>query len=224
MVALGAALLGLIVLNYLDSREGESAVATLHPPASSARGGAQPDEQPAALPPAGAVRAPSSPAEVADATGAGDGVNAEPYRAPVLLPNQVSATPMSEALETLQLPPIPELLETEREFAAQNADPAWATATEARILGQFAGVAGLELASLDVECRTTLCRIQLVRPGSMPGPPSAVFPSPGRAPNGVSLTDLIPATGLKSLWVIAVRDRHGTPVSLAYLERVAAVQ
>ena len=127
---------------------------------------------------------------------------------------------MTQALGELELPPIPELLETERAFAAESVDPTWSTQTEARILGRIAEITGLALVSLNVECRTTLCRLQLVEPGTVPNRPSVTFPGPDRAAaSRPSVTDLVRATGLKARWVIAVRDRNGTPVSLAYLER-----
>jgi hypothetical protein len=222
MAALGAALSGLIVLNNFRSSEEGSADADVASRPSS--GAIRQDERRAAGPPAQDDRVSPSSSQGSDATvAAGGDAPATPQSVPVLLPNQVPATPMSQALEDLQIPPIPELLETEREFAAQSTDPSWSTATEARILDQIAGIAGLALASLNVECRTTLCRVQFVQPGTVPGLPngSAVFPSLDRAPavGAPGMVKIVGSTGLKSRWVIAVRDRNGTPVSLAYLER-----
>lgn len=224
MAALGAALSGLIVLNYLRSPERGSTDADLASRPSISSEGGRRDARPAASQPADDASGSLPPNDVADTTGAAAGdAPAQSRPVPVLLPNQVPATPMSQALEDLQIPPIPELLETEREFAAQNTDPDWSTATEARILDQIAGIPGLSLASLNVECRTTLCRVQFVQPGTAPGLPngSAVFPSLDRAAavGAPGMVEIVGSTGLKSRWVIAVRDRNGTPVSLAYLER-----
>ena len=154
------------MLDYFRSQERGTADADLASLPSSPSELERPDESLAADPSADDVHGSPSLNQVADAAGvAGGEPPAESSRVPVLLPNQVPATPMSQALEDLQMPPIPELLETEREFAAQSRDPVWSTATEADILGQIAGIAGLELASLNVECRTTLCRLQFVSRG-----------------------------------------------------------
>jgi len=46
-------------------------------------------------------------------------------------------------------------------FRAESVDPLWAQGMEARILDEIAQIAGLELFALQVECRTSLCRVQL---------------------------------------------------------------
>lgn len=213
MVAVGAASSVLIVLGVLHvQRSGVGGPATATSAAGEAdipqgqdRIVAEPARQrvdASSVPPARGVVAEASPPVA------------------VLLPNQLPATPMSEALEDLQMPPIPELLETEQEFAAQSRDPVWSTATEAHVLGQIAGIQGLALASLNVECRTTLCRLQLVLPGTVPGLPSAIFPGPKlAAPGSSGIVEIVNSTGLKARWSVAVRDRYGAPVSLAYLAR-----
>ncbi|HZL96716.1 MAG TPA: hypothetical protein VFB99_23875, partial [Vicinamibacterales bacterium] len=68
-------------------------------------------------------------------------------------------TPMSQTLGELQLPPVPELLETERQFAAAGVDPLWSEGMEGHILGEISQLTGLELVGLQVECKTTLCRL-----------------------------------------------------------------
>jgi hypothetical protein len=124
---------------------------------------------------------------------------------------QTVPAPISEALEELKLPPVPELLATERALAAEGVDSSWSTATEASILGKIAQVTGLALVSLRVECRTTLCRLQLASPElASADRPNSSFP------------DLVNSFGLKPLWVMSVVDRNGTPISLAYLERGTA--
>ncbi|HEY7671748.1 MAG TPA: hypothetical protein VIC71_05980 [Gammaproteobacteria bacterium] len=50
-------------------------------------------------------------------------------------------------------------------FARENRDPQWAAPMEAHILDEISQKAlGLEITQLDVECRTTLCRLQFVFP------------------------------------------------------------
>lgn len=110
----------------------------------------------------------------------------------------------AEALEDLKLPPVPELLETERAFTAEAADPRWSAETEARILAEIAQTTGRKLATLRVECKTSLCRLRVTQKElSGAGP----FPQ------------LVGGLGLKPLWVMAVMDKNGVPTSLAYLKR-----
>jgi hypothetical protein len=124
------------------------------------------------------------------------------------LPQPSPPAPTTEALDDLKLPPVPELLETERAFAAEAVDPRWSPEAEAHILGEIAQVTGLKLVTLQVGCKTTLCRLhvsqQELRKG--PGP----------------ILDIVARLGMKTRWVISVQDRNGVPTSLAYLERGSA--
>jgi hypothetical protein len=136
-----------------------------------------------------------------------------------LLPEAAGPTPITETLEELRLPPVPELLATEREFNSESVDPEWAGRTEAYILGEIAQLTGLELVGLHVECRTTLCRLRLAEPAQAPAAsPAAASPRPGGAP---PFDELVRKFGLEPLWVMKVADRSGTPTSLAYLRRGA---
>lgn len=140
----------------------------------------------------------------------------EPNAAAPLLPNQPAATPMADILAARGMPAPPELLETERTFAAEPRDPDWSTAAEAQILAKFAEIPGLELASLEVDCRQTLCRLQFVAPRTIPeGPPSAERLARLRAgPQAPGIAELVRETGLEGRWVFGF-----SPVSMAYLER-----
>jgi hypothetical protein len=208
MVALGVALIGLIVLNFLRSRGPESRDVDAVLPASSASEGARTD---AADPPRNEVRASPS-IQPADRVPRGD--TPTDSAASPLLPNQAPPTPMADVLARRGMPVIPELIETERRFALEPVDPAWSTAAEARILTKIAEVPGLELVSLDVECRQTLCRLQFVTPGPHPtGPPPPRAPDPA-APQVPGIAEIARATGLTGRWVFGF-----TELSMAYLER-----
>lgn len=140
--------------------------------------------------------------------------------APVLLPHQIAPTPMIQALtdaagarpgvetgDFLRSPP-PELREAEQAFAAEPVDPQWSTATEASILGKIAQINGLSVVDLNVECRTTKCRLQMVQPRVItPGAPGNPF------------FDLVDTVGLKPLWVISVFNPSGGLTSVAYFTR-----
>jgi len=56
------------------------------------------------------------------------------------------------------------IAEHEREFAEETVDRDWAPRAEAEILSGFAQQTGLKLTSLQVECRATLCRVQMTEP------------------------------------------------------------
>ena len=112
------------------------------------------------------------------------------------------------ALEELRLPPVPEILETERAFAAEAVDPRWSAETEAHILGEIAQVTGLKLVTLQVECKTTLCRLHVAQQELRNGP------SP--------ILEIVARLGMKTRWVVSTQDRNGVPASLAYLERGSA--
>ncbi|HSC16040.1 MAG TPA: hypothetical protein VLI71_13030 [Gammaproteobacteria bacterium] len=107
------------------------------------------------------------------------------------------------------MPVLPEMLETERAFAAERVDPVWSTATEATVLGRIAEIPGAAYVSVNVECRTTLCLLQFVE-SSTPAPSSGI----------AEVINLVKPAGLKPLWTIGIRVRGGAPVGMAYLERV----
>jgi hypothetical protein len=123
---------------------------------------------------------------------------------------------MVDILAARGMPAPPELLETERTFAAEPRDPEWSTAAEGQILGTLAEIPGLALAALEVECRLTLCRLQYAVPRTAPdGPPSAEQLARLRAgPQVPGIAELVRETGLNGRWVFRF-----IPVSMAYLER-----
>jgi hypothetical protein len=206
MLALGAVLVGLIALNFLRSQVPPGGDPLLPASSTSERS-----------PVAEGIRVvpPSSQAAGASAAQRGD-TAPEPTAVSPLLPNQAPATPMADVLARRGMPVIPELIETERAFATEPVDRVWSTAAEAQILAKIAEVPGLELVSLDVECRQTLCRLQFVTPGPHPsGPPSAAPRAPDpAAPQVPGIAEIAGATGLKGRWVFGF-----TELSMAYLER-----
>jgi hypothetical protein len=137
------------------------------------------------------------------------------------LPGETPATPMAQLLADRQQNlivrdgtaaggPPPELVEGEREFAAEPVDSTWAPGAEAGVLAKFAQVPGLELIDLQVECRSTMCRLQLTQPA---GPAAQGAPTPFNI-----LRDEI---GLTPRWMMAIAPSPGSPTmkSIAYLWR-----
>jgi len=140
---------------------------------------------------------------------------------PLLLPHQPAPTPMVQAIkdsvessprraEIAPLSPPLEMVANEQAFAAESVDPRWATAAEANILGKIAQVSGLTVTDLQVECRTTMCRLQIVEPRrSTPDP------------NRFEFVDLVDDDfGLKPLWLISLVNPIGGLTSVGYFKRV----
>ena len=109
----------------------------------------------------------------------------------------------------MQLEPTALFRDTVLQFVAETDDPEWAPATEAHILGQIAQATGLSAGNVQVDCRTTLCRVLLTRPVS--------------APNSRydGWTELVASFGLEGVLLLAMPDETGTPINLAYVRRGA---
>ena len=56
----------------------------------------------------------------------------------------------------------------ENAFVAEPLDPLWSRGREAEILGQIAQISGLRLINIEVECRTSMCRLQWTQNVPMP--------------------------------------------------------
>jgi hypothetical protein len=153
------------------------------------------------------TRAAVSLAEERAAAGAVAAIAAAPgvERAP--LPGETPSTPMTNLLAGREDGPPPELLDGEREFAAEPVDAGWAPGAEADLLAKFAQMPGLSLIDLTVECRSTMCRLQLTQPGS--------GPAGGPRPFNI----LLDSVGLEPRWMLSI-GRRGEPTrSVAYLWR-----
>lgn len=140
-------------------------------------------------------------------------------RAP--LPGETPSAPMAQMLADHQRNMIvrgdasrgglpPGLVEGEREFGAEPVDAMWAPGAEADLLAKFAQMPGLKLIDLQVQCRSTMCRLQLTQPPATPG-------QDGRTPFNV-LHDEI---GLTPRWIMAVVDGAGAPGRLLPMRSIA---
>ena len=129
----------------------------------------------------------------------------EPALADSAPPATTPATRSVTSLDSLGVttPPIPEFRQTEQAFASEDADPAWSPVAEAHILGDISQATGLQALDIQVDCRTSMCRVQMLQP---------------QFPQG-SFEDLVHSMGLEPVWVFNLVGRNGTPVTLAYLKR-----
>ena len=103
------------------------------------------------------------------------------------------------------------LAKTEHEFDAESTDPLWSQSTETRILGEIAQITGLEALTVQVQCRTTMCRIELAERRQLE--PGSVLPA------NATFGQLVLGLDQKPLWIMTTVDRYGTPNSLAYVVR-----
>jgi hypothetical protein len=199
--AIGGVTLGLAVALLWSFRSEPPSVApesaALPAPAAQPANGA---DRRAADRPAPADTPPSAEEAVAEAA-----ATPEPDPALAPLPGQAPATPMAQLLEGRQESAPPELVEGERQFAAESVDAGWAPGAEAGILSSVAQITGLELIDLQVECKSTMCRVQMVQPRT---------PEPDAQP-----LRLLGTLGLEPRWVMAMTDPSGGLKSVAYLWR-----
>ncbi|HUQ53648.1 MAG TPA: hypothetical protein VM692_15580 [Gammaproteobacteria bacterium] len=138
------------------------------------------------------------------------------------LPGETPAAPMAELFANRQQNVVvqrgdansgvpPQVAEGEREFAAEPVDATWASGAEAALLAKFAQMPGLELIDLQVECRSTMCRLQVTQPRAVT--------EVGASPFNLLYND----SGMKPRWMMVVPDGPlggpGPMRSIAYLWR-----
>jgi hypothetical protein len=101
----------------------------------------------------------------------------------------------------------------EKDFLIEPLDPLWSRRREAEILGQLAQIGALGLLAVEVECRTSVCRLQLTH--------STVFAeSERRGVPGPLYTELFAKLGYEDRIPTGfARDNAGTVTSLTYLPR-----
>jgi hypothetical protein len=113
-----------------------------------------------------------APQEIAVQALPGDAL--QPARAP--LPGETAAMATSESGmpllgvaddRWLSANPVAE------EWAAELADPEWAVRAQTDLLSRLAERPGLALIALQVECKTTMCRVEMTQPSSVPKDPPA---------------------------------------------------
>jgi hypothetical protein len=122
---------------------------------------------------AAAIEPPPPDAPAAEAAA---GSPPTPERAP--LPGETPRTPMAELVNERQnmirragaggpdteFPP--DIAAVELEFGTEPVDRTWAPGAEAAVFAAFAEIPGLKLIDQQVECRSTMCRIELTQPGA----------------------------------------------------------
>ncbi len=129
----------------------------------------------------------------------------DPAGPPVLLSDQVALTPMEQKAQSARALVNPGMAGVEQAFAAERVDPLWATETEGNILGQLAQ-ANLQLATMQVECRTSMCRVQLVEP-------------PSKSPDMAAFRDLVRGFGLDVWRMQNLGNQSGATTTVGYLAR-----
>jgi hypothetical protein len=167
----------------------------------------EPDGQVQVAPPVAVVATPESrstpaldEAPVLSAEPALD----DPTETPV--PEQVALTPMEQKAQSARALQDPELTSVEMAFATERVDPLWASGMEGNILGHIAQAKGLQLVTMQVECRTSMCRVQLMEP-------------PGKSPDMAAFRDLVRGFGLDVWRMRNLGNESGATTTVAYLAR-----
>jgi hypothetical protein len=124
---------------------------------------------------------------------------------PVEPPVQVALTPMEQKARSAQFLANPELAGMEQAFAAERVDPLWATGMEGNILGHLAQ-ANLQLVTMQVECRTSMCRVQIME-------------RPSKSPDMAVFRDLVRGFGLDVWRMQNLGNQSGATTTVAYLAR-----
>ena len=108
---------------------------------------------------------------------------------------------------------LPIFRENEKAFMSEPPDPLWSRTREAEILGQLAQVSGVRLSTVEVECRTSMCRLQFTQNVANGSDEHRGVPSPFYA-------ELLARLGYEQMIRPGMaRDNAGTVTSLAYLPR-----
>jgi hypothetical protein len=92
-------------------------------------------------------------------------------------------------------------------FAAEIKDTGWSRATEANILNLVSQATGLMVGDIQLECRSTTCRLRLT---NAEFEPSSEYSNFG---------DLVDSVGLELTWLWMGPDQLGNRADLAYLRR-----
>jgi hypothetical protein len=167
---------------------------------------APPADSPAASPP------PPEPAAIPDEPRRGVDVGEEiaaPAPSTRELPAQAAAPSEAGEQNREPAPSIRTAPDWAANYAAEPIDPEWAPRAQTDIVSRFAEQPGLELIALQVECRTTMCQVQMTQPSSAAVEPLAREP-PMRLLNTVGMQ-------LLSLNVLSIQTNMMT--SVAYVVR-----
>jgi hypothetical protein len=116
------------------------------------------------------------------------------------------------------------------DWQKEPVDPEWAPGARTQIVSKIAEQPGLELISVNVECRTTMCYVELAQPVPVkpPGPATpetdylntlrirAPQPAPGAE---AATTDLMTSLGMQPRFIMTFAGEPGMQRSIALLMR-----
>ena len=129
----------------------------------------------------------------------------DPVEPSVRIPDQVALMPMEQKAQSARALIDPGMASIEKAFAAEAVDPLWATGAERNILGQIAQ-ANLQLVTMQVECRTSMCRVQLME-------------RPSKSADMNAFQDLVRGFGLDVWRMQNLGNQSGATTTVAYLAR-----
>ena len=129
----------------------------------------------------------------------------DPVEPSVRIPDQVALMPMEQKAQSARALIDPGMASIEKAFAAEAVDPLWATGVERNILDQIAQ-ANLQLVTMQVECRTSMCRVQLME-------------RPSKSADMNAFQDLVRGFGLDVWRMQNLGNQSGATTTVAYLAR-----
>ena len=146
---------------------------------------------------------------------ADNAARAEPELPRSPLPGDALTTPLTQLMEdqralNLGRAPFgidegfPQLAHSERAFAAEPIDESWARGQQTEILSEISQLQGLALLDLRVECRSTMCRVQMSQP---------------RGDGAPAFRDVAKAIGMEPQWVMSLAGPGGSLNTVGYLWR-----
>jgi hypothetical protein len=125
---------------------------------------------------------------------------------PVEPPVQVALTPMEQKAQSARALIDAGLASLEKAFAAEAVDPLWARGMEGNILGHIAQAKGLQLVTMQVECRTSMCRVHLME-------------RPSKSADMAAFRELVGGFGLDVWRMQNLGNQSGATTTVAYLAR-----
>jgi hypothetical protein len=101
---------------------------------------------------------------------------------------------------------------------AEPVDPLWAPGREADILGEIAQTTGLQVITVQVECRTSKCRVQMSQRTSPPQRARGFSPDPIY----YDLFNRLGYLGSARYPIVVTDDAYGTATWVVYFARASA--
>jgi hypothetical protein len=122
-------------------------------------------------------------------------------------------------LEDFAPPAFPGGERIRQRFASEEVNLAWSTTARSRLLEMIADSVTIGASFIEVECRTTLCRVQLFLPGEAQSRRPEDLAAPAREFGQALATMITSDAEFIVLSFYSGHNEHGTPAVLLYVAR-----